>query len=96
MKDALRAIATGVGTRGESTNSQGVPWRDLGNGWTRMVSNTGSTRGRLRARPAAELLGKAQPSGLRPLGLVAPARAVRLRCEGATWAVVDANEERST
>jgi hypothetical protein len=29
-------------------------------------------------------------------GRVAPVRAVRLRCEGATWAVVDAEEERST
>jgi phospholipase/carboxylesterase len=37
-----------------------------------MVSNTESTRGRLRARPAAELIGEAQSSGLRSLGLGAP------------------------
>src|ERR671939_213516 len=39
-----------------------------------MVSNTESTRGRLRARPAAELIGEAQPPGLWSLGLGGPAR----------------------
>src|SRR5215207_8384875 len=39
-----------------------------------MVSNTESTRGRLRARPAAELIGEAQPPGLWSLGLGSPAR----------------------
>ena len=39
-----------------------------------MVSNTESTKGRLRARPAAELIGEAQPLGLRSLELGAPAR----------------------
>ena len=39
-----------------------------------MVSNTESTRGRLRARPAADLIGEAQPLGLQSLGLGAPAR----------------------
>ena len=29
-------------------------------------------------------------------GLVAPVRAVRLRCEGSTWVVASADEERST
>jgi phospholipase/carboxylesterase len=38
------------------------------------VSNTESTRGRLQVRPAAELIGEAQPSGLRSLRLGAPAR----------------------
>lgn len=38
------------------------------------MSNTESTRGRLRARPAAELIGEAQPSGLLSLGIGAPAR----------------------
>ncbi len=39
-----------------------------------MVNNTESTRGRLRARPTAELIGEAQPSGLRSLGLGTPTR----------------------
>ena len=39
-----------------------------------MVSNTESTKGRLQARPAAELIIESQPLGLRSLGLEAPAR----------------------
>jgi len=39
-----------------------------------MVNNTESTRGRLRARPTAELIGEAQPLGLRSLGLGTPTR----------------------
>jgi phospholipase/carboxylesterase len=40
----------------------------------RMANNTESTRGRLRARPAAQLIGEAQPLGLRSLGLGTPTR----------------------
>src|SRR5918992_4630449 len=39
-----------------------------------MVSNTESTSGRLRARPAAELISEAQPLGLRSIRLGAPVR----------------------
>ena len=43
------------------------------------MSNTESTRGRLRARPAAELIGEAQPPGLWSLGLGSPAHGAPAR-----------------
>ena len=51
-----------------------------------MVSNTESTRGRLRARPAAELIGEAQPPGLWSLGLGSPARRAPARWDHLLYA----------
>jgi hypothetical protein len=55
----------------------------------------GGTQIRADGNEATVRLG-GQYVGAEQDGIVAPTRAVRLRCEGATWVVVDAEEVRAT
>jgi hypothetical protein len=67
---------------------------DVGN-YASLLVTFGDTRVAADGNAATVRLGGRYVGGDHD-GVVAPTRAVRLRCEGATWVVVTADEERTT